>query len=389
MYTVRRIKLKRTAQIDHLARASGDLYTCTLVTFWRTVRKKGVWLSPAALMRWHTSAALHAHSADAVVQAFCASLKSWRKRRRQDPNAHPPRRRKRFFRLQWKPSAIRVRNGVLLLSNGRGNAPLCLPWQWELPTLVEIGWEGEQYELRAVYATEKTAEPLGDAVAGVDLGEIHLAVAHDGEACFLANGRLLRSKRRYQNKLKAKLARQIDRKQKGSRRWKRAVKSRRKQLRTLDRQIKEILHKQTTRLVSTLHERGVQTVVIGDLREIRQGLDYGAKANQKLHQMLHGATRFLLTYKAERRGMAVALQEEAYTSQTCPACGKRNKPRGREYGCGCGFGYHRDGVGAWGIRAKYRDLGPVVGEMAPPIGLRYAPHARCSSLDNRREAAPL
>jgi hypothetical protein len=34
--------------------------------------------------------------------------------------------------------------------------------------------------------------------AGIDLGEIHPAVSHDGERTHILNGRLLRSKRQYQ-----------------------------------------------------------------------------------------------------------------------------------------------------------------------------------------------
>jgi putative transposase len=388
LYCVRRLRLAKTEQLDTLARASGELYSRTVVCFWRTVRHKGVWLSRAALMRWHSSDALHAHSADAVIECFCASLKSWRRRRKADPTARPPRRRRRFFKVVWKSSGIRLRDGRLILSNGHGNEPLNIPWAWELPKFVEIGWDGQEYDLRAAYAVEADAEALGDLVAGVDLGEIHLAVAHDGETCFIANGRLLRSKRRYQNKLKAKLARKLAAKKKGSRRWKRAVRSRRSQLRKLDAQMKDILHKQTTRLVSTLRERGVQTVVVGDVRDIRQRLDHGSKANEKLHQMLLGATRWMLTYKSERRGMVVALQNEAYSSQTCPACGNRRKPRGRNYTCACGFCYHRDGVGSWNIRGAYLGSGPVVGAMASPIGLRYTSHVRCSSPVPRRERTP-
>ena len=39
------------------------------------------------------------------------------------------------------------------------------------------------------------------------------------------------------------------------------------------------LHKQTTKLVSTLQERGVQVVVTGDVRDIRKDLHYGAMAS--------------------------------------------------------------------------------------------------------------
>jgi putative transposase len=168
------------------------------------------------------------------------------------------------------------------------------------------------------------------------------------------------------------------------------AKSKTKQLRKLQNQVREILHKQTTHLVSTLYHAGVQTVVIGNLKDLRHGLDYGAKANQKLHQMHSGEARHYLTYKAERLGMKVELQEESYTSQTCPACGGLQKPNGRAYRCRCGFSYHRDGVGSWNIRAKH--LGsfgsPVVGVMAPPTGLRFRPHTRVAR-SRLREAAGL
>ncbi|HXG64792.1 MAG TPA: transposase [Blastocatellia bacterium] len=339
-------------------------------------------------MRWLNSDNLHAHTADACVQAFFASLKSWRARRKTDPGANPPRRRRRFFRIEYKNSAIRHRDGKLILSNGKGNAPLILDWPFPMPRTLVIRWQGEQYEAIATYTAEKIAEPTGDKTAGVDLGEVHMAVAHDGENCTILNGRKLRSVRQYQNKVKAKLSSKIDTKPRGSQRRRKLIKSKRKQLRKLDNQIRDIQHKQTTALVSTLHSDGVQTVVIGDVRDIRQGLDYGPKANQKIHQMVSGKTRFLLTYKCERRGMMVVLQDEAYTTQTCPACGGRKKPRGREYVCVCGFRYHRDAVGSLNIRQKYLDCGSVVGPMARPTGIRFHPNACVArGLRAPREAA--
>lgn len=381
MYSVRKLKIGKTDQIDALAQATGLVYTLVVVFFWRVVRKKGIWLKPSSLMRLFTSKQLHAHTADAVVQSFFASLKSWQSRRKTDPKAKPPRRRPKFFKIVWKKSAIKIKDGQLRLSNGKGNSPLCIPWEWGLPAMVEVGWDGEQYELRAIYNEPVTVDPQGEIVAGVDLGEVHPAVAHTGEKCFIANGRELRSKRRYQNKLKKKLASKLDRKHKGSRRYRRLQSSKRKQLKKLNHQIREIEHKQTTRLISTLYNEGVQTVVIGDVREIRQNLDCGTTANQRLHQMPHGQTRWMLTYKAERHGMEVKLENEAYTSQTCPACSRRHKPKGREYRCQCGFRYHRDGVGSLNIRNKY--LGhavPVVGVTASPTGMRFKPHARVARI---------
>lgn len=388
MYTVRKLKIGKTLQLDALASASGELYSQTLLAFWRTVRKKNLWLKPSSLMRWHNSKEMHAHSADAVVQSFCSSLKSWRKRRKADPEARPPKKRRRFFKVQWKNSAIRLKDGKLLLSNGKGNPPVSIDWKWQTPTLVEIGWDGQQYELRAVYAVKQEIQPIGSKVAGIDTGEIHMAVSHDGQTCHILNGRLLRSKRQYQNKVKAKLSAKADTKKKGSNRWEKTIKSKKKQLYKLNNQIKDVLHKQTTAVISTLYEEGVQKLVIGDIRDIRKDLNYGKKANQKLHQMVSGQIRWMLSYKAERFGMSVDLQEESYTSQECPACGRRHKPSGREYVCRCGFRYHRDGVGGFNIRKKYLGSGPVVGVMAPPTGIRFTPNARVArSASMLREAA--
>jgi putative transposase len=235
----------------------------------------------------------------------------------------------------------------------------------------------ERYRLRieGYLLRYPNGKPLGIKIAGVDLGEIHLAATHNGEDCHIFNGRYLRSVHRYQNKRKAEISARLDRMVRGSRRHMHLKASKRRTLNKIDHQIKDILHKQTTKLVSTLHQSGVKTVVIGDVRDIRQGLDCGAKANQKIHQWLFGRTRWMVSYKAERLGMEVELQEEAYTSQTCPACGKRNKPKGRNYECECGFRYHRDGIGAYNIRAKYLgelETPQVVGAMASPTGVRYA-----------------
>lgn len=174
--------------------------------------------------------------------------------------------------------------------------------------------------------------------------------------------------RRYQNKLKAHRNAYIDRKKKGSQRRRRSIQAKQKRLKKVARQLKDALHKLTSNLVSTLHAHGVQTVVIGDIRDIRKNTDHGHTANQRLHQMPSGLVRHMLTYKAERLGMQVMLVDERYTTQTCPACDKRHKPKGRTYRCRrCGYTYHRDGMGAINIRQKYTNSGSVVGAMASPI----------------------
>src|SRR5713226_4586213 len=388
MYQVRRVNIGKTDQLDELARECGRLYSQTLVSFWRTVRHKGIWLKPKHLMRWYPSDKLHAHTADACVQAFFASLRSWRERRKAgSPDAKPPRKRKWYFRIEYKRSAMVLKDGLLRLSNGRGNEPLVLNWPWELPVTVVIHWTGTQYEAIATYEQQRAYGPfpVGE-IAGIDLGEVHMAVSHDGEHTHILNGRLLRSKRQYRNKLQAKLNSRIDGlMKKGSRRRKKLIASKKRRLKKIEHQIKDIEHKQTTRFISTLRENGVQTVVIGDVRDIRQDNDIGHTNNQKIHQWSHGSVRFKLSYKAERLRMQVALQDEHYTSRSCPHCGYvRSKVKGRVFRCPkCYWSYHRDGVGAVNIRQKYLGQFPVVGAMAPPTGIRFYPHTRVAREQSR------
>ena len=394
-YIVRKLKIDKTPQLDELARAAGELYSKTLVSFWRTVRKKDVWLSGYSMERWHISNQLHAHSSDAITQSFYASLKSWRSRRKLDPNSKPPKRRRWFYKVIWKSTAIKLKDGKLRLSNGQGNQPLVIDWQWSEPKLIEMGWNrnSQCYELRACYSLpnvkavkskkdERPGRGLLDQgkreVAAVDLGEIHPMVIADGVDTDIYNGRLLRSKRQYQNKLKAKLSNLIDKKKRGSKRRKKLIQSKQKQLAKIQNQIKDIEHKLTSKAVSTLKERSVQTLVIGDVRDIRKNINYGKKANQKLHQWNFGSIRSKLEYKCAKIGIQTELITEEYTSQTCLSCGKKNKPRNRNYQCSCGFKFHRDGIGSNNIRAKYLEQVPVVGLMARPVGVRFHAHLQCN-----------
>ena len=59
-------------------------------------------------------------------------------------------------------------------------------------------------------------------------------------------------------------------------------------------------------------------------------------------------------YKLERHNIEVEPINEAYTSQTCPVCGHRHKPGGRNYKCKqCSFEAPRDEVGCYNILNKY------------------------------------
>ena len=157
-------------------------------------------------------------------------------------------------------------------------------WPWELPQTVVIHWTGAEYEAIATYAEPPLYGPFPPGeVAGIDLGEVHLAAAHDGRDTSILNGRLLRSKVQYRNKLQAALNSRIDgRMKQGSKRRKRLIRSKKRQLKKIEHQIQDIEHQQTSKLITTLFDAGVRTLVIGDVRNIRQGNDVGHANNQKI-----------------------------------------------------------------------------------------------------------
>ncbi len=202
-------------------------------------------------------------------------------------------------------TVIKLRDdGVLRLSNGRGTDPVLIDWpSGQEPKRVEIGWDGSQYELRCQQKVYEDQEPRGEKKAGVDLGERHLATVYTekGENISVHGGRL-RSLRRQYNRTHSNLRSKIDRKEKRSRRWKRLARAKDRQLRKIRNQIEDFLHKTATRLVKTLHETRVGTVVVGDLTGIRERIGYGDRMNQRLHQWAYSKFKHMLTCKAQLRG---------------------------------------------------------------------------------------
>ena len=381
-YITRQLKIGKTERLDFLAREAGNAYSETLVKFWRVFRRKNHWLSKYAMMRWVRNSNLHAQTVQGCVDTFFKSFLAYRAMCKTDLRAQPPRRRCRYQAIPYKSGAIRVLNGYLILSNGRGNEPLVIPWKFDKPKYCVISYNGLEYVLNATYKIADTNPVSVGECAGIDLGEIHPAVVDTGSRVVIANGRELRSKRRYQNKAKASFQSALSKCKEGSRKWKQLNEAKKRTLKKLDNQIKDIVHKQTTSIVKAMKEDGVRMVGIGDLRNVRKNADNGRFLNQKVHQMPVGVVRKQISYKARHEGMTVGIIDEKYSSQTCPRCNSRNKISTRNYNCShCGFAYHRDAVGAVNIRNKvmYREYVPVVGDMTPPVGIRYYANTSCNS----------
>ena len=219
---------------------------------------------------------------------------------------------------------------------------------------------------------------ISGRTCGVDLGVKKLITVYDGEKVLTYHGGEVQSKLRYRNKELGKIQSKQSKCKKYSRKWRKLQKGKKKMLNKISNQIKDILHKVTSNFISWCLSRGIDTIVIGDIRKIRDNVNYNDNQNQKIHQWIYGILIGMLKQKQSYFGIVVKFINEQYTTKTCPKCGTKNHTNNRNYKCSnCGFTYHRDGVGQINIWKRYRGIDHVVGVLTSPSGVRYHPHLSC------------
>lgn len=189
-------------------------------------------------------------------------------------------------------------------------------------------------------------------VSAIDLGEIHSITSIDNNGnAIIITGRKLRSIKRLQEKEEAKLRSKRDKLTKGSRQYKKYSRAIYKLNSKTDKQVLDCVHKISKLYLDYCIENGVSKVYYGDLDSCTRGHheDKSRFTNQKLRDWCYGLLTLQLENKLSRYGIEMIKISEAYTSQTCPHCGNRHKPTGRNYECQCGYVQHRDLVGAMNI----------------------------------------
>jgi putative transposase len=330
-----------------------------MVEHWRIKRNKDLWLSQYDAMRINDALSgkttLHSHSRDAAQEAFYKACKTTKALKEAGIDARYPHKRKMFRTTCWKKSGIKVKDDKLYLAKARGLEPVIvsLPenlqgFQFDEVRLV-FCQSSRRYSWHVVYDDKvKIQQATGNEVIAVDLGEIHPAAACSKTEAVVFSCRELRSIVQGNNKMRAEISEKQSRKTKHSRSWNKLQQSRSKKLGKFKLVQRDICHKVSRAVVDFAEEQKASMIVIGDLRDMADGVSKGNLVNQKLSQMPHGIIRGYIEYKSKQKGMETALQNEAYTSQTCPSCGNRKKPKGRVYECSkCGWTGNRDGqVGA-------------------------------------------
>jgi len=388
------------AEADALNRASGAIYTRTLVTHYRVYRKRGArtrhWLSRYAGKRLNDyltrddAPLLHAHSKDAAQEGFYQACKIAKVNRHL--GAKYPHKRKTWRTTIWKQSGIRRQAERLLLSRAKGLPPITLPLPEHLRDVLRVLEVRLKYDRRAHRYTwhlvvENGKQPKvapGTNVVSVDLGEIHPAVAGDEQQATIITCRERRHEQQGHAKRLAKLSKALSTKRKGSRRYKRLQRARTRMRAKHKRVMRDMEHKISRAVVDVAVERLSGTIAIGDVRDVADGVNHGKQHNQQSSQWNHGQIRQYITYKAEAEGIAVALVDERHTTQTCPNCSERHKPRGRRYSCGrCGFRAHRDVVGQINILSRYKT--GQVGALRAPAEIKHRMPHNLRLLRRRRD----
>ncbi|MBM3236243.1 IS200/IS605 family element transposase accessory protein TnpB [Candidatus Poribacteria bacterium] len=377
MLRPRQVRLKlNKSQFQHcqkLSQESAHVWNSVKNFFWRTYRKKGIWLSESSLKRYvNGKFALHSQTVQAIVEKFCDNLKTartlrCRRRHRTDashaenPDIRYPYKTKNWFCVHWKSSAIQVSSRYIYLSNGKGRQGIVFKLPTKLsncqPRTIELIWRNG-YWLSITLEMEGKQQVLGANTAAVDMGEIHAMTITDGKESVVISGRQLRSVKRNRNKRVAQLSRLQSRCKKNSRRWKRlqAVKS--KVIAECHRRTRDLNHKITRLSVDWCIDHDVKTLAIGNVTGIAQNTNNEKRLNhknrQKIGQWEFYKQRQYLEYKSEEVGIETVLEPENGTSKTCPKCGHKHKPKGRNYNCPtCNLKMHRDVVGACNIRTKH------------------------------------
>lgn len=171
----------------------------------------------------------------------------------------------------------------------------------------------EQYTIEVVY-TIADVEPLKSnrAYASIDLGVSNLATItySDGKRPKIINGKPLKSINQYYNKKLAYYKSKLEKvnKKKSSHRVKRLTNKR-------NNKINAYLHKASKYIVYDIQSKGIRTLVIGKNTEWKKDCSIGKSNNQNFIQIPHSRLIDMLSYKCEKVGITVKLQEESYTSK--------------------------------------------------------------------------
>lgn len=272
-----------------------------------------------------------------------------------------PYKGKKYFVVGWNVFSYTIdyRNHEIRLAkkldeNGHHQKPICCSFKTMPKHVVEVELIYRDGLCLAVkYKEPKVNKNIeSNNVAAIDLGEILSITSIDNNGNgLIITGRKIRSIKRLQNKEQAKLRSKRDKLTKGNKQYRKYSRAIYKLSVKTDNQILDCVHKISKLFLDYCIENNISKVYYGDLDSCTRNTKerVGKVVGQKLNDWCYGLLTLQLENKLNRYGIEFVKVSEAYTSQTCPHCGHRHKPSGRNYKCQCGYQQHRDLVGAMNI----------------------------------------
>ena len=305
---------------------------------------------------------INSQSVQAVTDKYCAACLATKSAKNLGLTNKYPWRRKRNYPTTWKADSFRLKGNKLKLSLGTFADKRQPPIEVKLPKStseklsdnriqqISLIWDG-RLKLAIVIDDDKANAPAiqSDKFCGIDLGEIHsIAAFESGGKALIVTGRKLRSVKQYQLKKLAEFDRKLSKCKKYSRQNKKLRRAKRRILEKTNAQIRDLNHKITCCFVNWAVENKIAKVYVGNPEGVQRRKQRKI-VSQKLSRWNFGKHLEYLKYKLLTVGIELEKISEAYSTQTCPKCGRRHKCNSRNYHCGCGYVAHRDIHGARNI----------------------------------------
>lgn len=368
-----RAEKKTVQKLFECNRLSGQIWNDTLALAKDYHKNHNQWITKKQLhLATKSKYPIHSQSVQAVYEKYLkARENAHRAKIKGYTNIRYPWRQKKNYNTTWKKDGFKIHsNGKIELSIGtwQGKRQKNLMVQVkELPAYpvkeIELIWD-RKLMLAISYDDGLEAKKTnGLNLASIDPGEIHsISAVCENNQGLIITGRKLRSIKNLRNKKLKELQKKMSRCQKGSRQWQKYRKAMNYVLSKSEAQLKDGLHKTSRSFANWCIENQVKEVVSGDVEGVQRNTANkktnpkkkcrNKRQNQKLSQWQFGKLYKYLEYKLAAEGIIIRKVNEAYTSQTCPVCGRKKKVSGRIYKCHCGYAAHRDIHAAKNILTK-------------------------------------
>jgi putative transposase len=178
---------------------------------------------------------------------------------------------------------------------------------------VRIVPQCDHYVIEVVYQEEAKQANVDPALfVAVDLGVNVLAALTSNKSGFiprLVSGKPIKSCNQYYNKQRALYQKHLAKANRFTSRQLDRITTKR------NRRMMQYLHTASRRMIDLLVSEGIGKLIIGKNPLWKNGVQMGRRNNQTFVQIPHARFIEMLTYKAERLGIAVLLTEESYTSR--------------------------------------------------------------------------